>query len=271
MPGRFPKFPLQAGFFAIGLFAAVASPAAAQAQGLFEVIRGLFAGRGFLVPEEEPASGPYQAYCVRLCDGRFFPLPAGERRDRDREERNFFSRGYRGEERRPAARTAGDASADNLCKAMCPATPVKVFSGAGIENAVSGDGVQYVKLQNAFVYREKMIPECTCNGAGNAGLANLDPTTDPTLQPGDIVVTDNGPQVYRGGQRGQPASAAFVPVQEYRGLPERERRSLSEMRISRTPEPVAAQTGAPPAHPAPPGIAGTTSPAEDIMSRGFVP
>lgn len=223
-------------------------PEPAQAQGLFDTLRSIF-GRGFAMEDERP-EGPYQAYCVRLCDGRFFPLPAREARERERERgysrsRGFFMREYP-DERRPAALTSGEASPDNLCKAMCPATPVKVFSGTLIDNAVAADGMSYARLQNAFVYREKMIPECTCNGLENTGLTNLDPESDPTLQPGDIVVTAEGVKIYRGG-RGQ---ASLVPVNEARGMPESMRRNLSAIRITRTQEPVTASTGIPPGQPA---------------------
>jgi hypothetical protein len=236
-----------------------------QAQGLFDTLRGMF-GRGFALEEERP-EGPYQAYCVRLCDGRFFPLPASEARERERDRgysgynrsRGFFFREYP-DERRPTARTSGEASPDNLCKAMCPATPVKVFSGTLIDNAVAADGMSYARLQNAFVYREKMIPECTCNGQENTGLSNLDPESDPTLQPGDIVVTAEGVKIYRGG-RGQ---TALVPVNEYRGMPESMRRNLSAIRITRAAEPVTARAGIPPEKPAAtqiPAPANTTVPS----------
>lgn len=245
-------------------------PEPAQAQGLFDVIRGIFSGRGFAVPEDEPQNAPYQAYCVRLCDGRFFPLPASDARERERERgysrsRGFFLREYP-EERRPSARTTGEASADNLCKSMCPATPVKVFSGNGIDYAVASDGSPYTKLQNAFVYREKMIPECTCTGLENTGLENLDPENDPTLQPGDIVVTAQGVKIYRGG-RGQ---ASLVPVNEARGVPESMRRNLSAIQITRTPEPVAARDGIPPQS-GKPGAAIANPQPQGIMSQGFFP
>lgn len=235
-----------------------------QAQGLFDTIRGIF-GRGFAF-EEDRHEGPYQAYCVRLCDGRFFPLPASEARERERERgynrsRGFFFRDYP-DERRPSARTTGDASPDNLCKAMCPATPVKVFSGTLIDNAVAADGMSYARLQNAFVYREKMIPECTCNGMENTGLSNLDPASDPTLQPGDIVVTAEGVKIYRGGS----GQEALVPVNEYRGMPESMRRNLSAIRITRTPEPVTARAGIPPQQPA---ATRGSAPASPVPSLGI--
>jgi len=257
---------------AIGVLSAVvtAQPEPVRAQGLFETLFSVLGGRRSL-PEEDMGEGPYQAYCVRLCDGRFFPLPASSGKDRERERgRSFFFREYRDDRRPPPINISGQASPDNLCKAMCPATAVKIFSGTQIGNATAGDGTSYAKLQNAFVYREKMIPECSCNGVENTGVANLDAESDPTLRPGDIIVTADGPKVYRGvANNGQPTPASFVPVKEFRGMSERERKNLSEMRITRAQEPVTGRTSVSPSPAQAPNI--TVTPAEDIMSRGFAP
>ncbi len=223
--------------------AVTVQPVPAQAQNLFETLFNVLGGRRSLYPDEDKSTGVYQSYCVRLCDGRFFPLPAADReRDRFR-ERSFFFRDYRDrDDRRTAPVTTGQASPDNLCKAMCPATPVRVFTGAGIDNAVAADGTSYTRLQNAFVYREKMVDECSCNGIENIGITNIEAETDPTLQPGDIIVTEEGAKVYRGAQ-GRPTPASFVPVSEYRGMSPAMRKNLSEMRITRVPEPVTARAG----------------------------
>ncbi len=274
MPPRILRSPLKWAMFALGVFTAALTlaPEPVQAQGLFDTLRGLFGRGGFGGRMEDEQEGPYQAYCVRLCDGRFFPLPASDARERERgRERSFFFRDYR-DERKPTINTSGSASPENLCKAMCPATPVKVFSGTLIDNAVAGDGAVYSKLRNAFVYREKMIAECSCNGVDNTGVANLDAESDPTLQPGDIIVTPDGPKVYRGGNRGQPTPASFVPVKEYRGMSDSMRKNLSEMRITRVPEPVTARSSnVVPSAGSSPAANVERSPAEDIMNRGFVP
>ena len=51
------------------------------------------------------------------------------------------------------------------------------------------NGARYANLENAFVYREKIVPNCTCNGKDAFGLAKIDVASDPTLKPGDIVAT----------------------------------------------------------------------------------
>ena len=105
-------------------------------------------------------TGRSVAYCVRLCDGRYFPM------------------------QRPS-----NATAIQLCNALCPATKTAVFNGSQIDHAVASNGARYANLENAFVYRQKIVPGCTCNGKNEFGLAKIDVKSDPTLKPGDIVST----------------------------------------------------------------------------------
>ena len=51
---------------------------------------------------------------------------------------------------------------------------------------------RYAALPNAFVYRERLVGDCSCNGRTSYGLANLDAARDPTLRPGDIIATKDG-------------------------------------------------------------------------------
>jgi Protein of unknown function (DUF2865) len=100
------------------------------------------------------------AYCVRLCDGRHFPM-----------------------------QRHSNATSIQLCNAFCPAAKTQVFNGAQIDHAVASNGARYANLENAFVYREKIVSGCTCNGKDAFGLAKIDVANDPTLKPGDIVAT----------------------------------------------------------------------------------
>ena len=103
----------------------------------------------------------YTSYCVRLCDGRYFPM-----------HRN--------------------ASPERICEAMCPASETKIFSGGSISDATSADGRTYQKLASAFVYREQIVPDCTCNGRDSFGMAALKLEDDPTLQADDLISTHKG-------------------------------------------------------------------------------
>lgn len=105
-------------------------------------------------------TGQSVAYCVRLCDGRYFPM-----------------------------QRHANATSIQLCNAFCPAAKTQVFNGSQIDHAVASTGARYASLDNAFVYREKIVPGCTCNGKDTFGLAKIDAAHDPTLRPGDIVAS----------------------------------------------------------------------------------
>ncbi|MEA2877332.1 MAG: hypothetical protein QOF14_2528 [Hyphomicrobiales bacterium] len=111
-------------------------------------------------PSISGGTGRYVAYCVRLCDGRHFPM-----------------------------QRHGNATSIQLCNAFCPAAKTQVFNGSAIDHATASNGARYANLENAFVYREKIVPNCTCNGKDPFGLAKIDVKADPTLRPGDIVAT----------------------------------------------------------------------------------
>jgi hypothetical protein len=134
------------------------------------------------------ASGGASAYCVRLCDGRYFPLD------------------------RHAA-----ASPVELCSSFCPAAPTKVFFGSEIDGARARDGSRYAGLEHAFLYRKQIVPDCTCNGKTPTGLAAIDPAKDPTLRPGDLVARGKVLMSFRGTRgRGANETAAFTPVERSR-------------------------------------------------------
>jgi Protein of unknown function (DUF2865) len=111
-------------------------------------------------------TGRVVAYCVRLCDGRYFPL-----------------------ERHATAQPA------RLCSAFCPGSATKVFNGSVIEFATAADGGRYGDLKTAFLYRKKLVDNCTCNGRDAFGLAAIDIDSDPTLRTGDTVTTTDGTQL----------------------------------------------------------------------------
>jgi hypothetical protein len=143
--------------------------------------------------------GPSAAYCVRSCDGHYFPVQAH-----------------------------ANLSAADMCRAFCPAAQTRLYSGGGIDNAVASDGTRYADSPNAFVYRQKLVDNCTCNGRDAFGLANIDVATDPTLRPGDIVATKNGLTAFVGGRN---STAQFTPIQSYPGLPKTTRDKLADTRI----------------------------------------
>ncbi|MGY4476063.1 DUF2865 domain-containing protein [Bradyrhizobium sp. USDA 3364] len=170
---------------------------AAQAQDFFsQLFGGLMQGRPppmirmpfddgpRMVPRVERRSryDVGQAYCVRSCDGRYFPLAA-----------------------------TGNQSKAESCNSFCPASATEVVYGGNIDNAATEDGKPYSELANAFCYRDEIVSGCTCNGKDPVGLAAVKIEDDPTLRKGDIVAGKDGlMSVGRPDRRG--ASLNFTPA-----------------------------------------------------------
>lgn len=157
-----------------------------------------------------PAStGRHLSYCVRTCDGRFFPV-----------ERN------------------NGLTPLQACKSFCPASPTKVFAGASIDHAIASDGSRYGDLANAFLYRKKLVAGCTCNGRDAFGLVPLDVAADSTLRAGDIVATPDGLMAYRGRPNATRATS-FGPIDATTGLSPEQRRTVALTRVGPGPSTLA--------------------------------
>lgn len=136
-----------------------------------------------------------QAYCVRTCDGRYFPISSN-----------------------------GNQSRAASCNSFCPASETKVVYGSNIDGAVAEDGKSYSELPNAFRYRDELVAGCTCNGKSAAGLAEVKVEDDPTLRRGDIVASPEGLMVAVRGTDRRGASIEFSPAPDsirsrYRSAP----------------------------------------------------
>lgn len=189
---------------AIAVFAVVGGSHAVQAQDFFAALFGGFTGgRGGVAgstlpfandgqmndqnvdprPRPRRIVGAGQAFCVRTCDGRYFPLAAGD------------------SETRAAS-----------CNNFCPASETKVVYGSNIDQAATKEGKPYSELPNAFRYRNELVAGCTCNGKDQTGLAPVKIENDPTLRKGDIVAGADGLMVSRGGADKRGAALNFSPV-----------------------------------------------------------
>jgi hypothetical protein len=145
-------------------------------------------GGAIAAPQGDPRpraaySGGGQAYCVRTCDGRYFPIAASDRQSR-------------------AA----------SCNSFCPASDTKIVYGSGIDNAATETGKPYSELPNAFRYRNELVAGCTCNGKDQVGLAPVRIENDPTLRKGDIVAGSDGLVVAGRGADKRGASLNFAPA-----------------------------------------------------------
>ena len=148
------------------------------------------------------ASGSGPAFCVRSCDGKYFPL------------------------------TRSNTSPIQMCQAFCPASPTKVFYGSNIDGATSANGERYADSENAFAYRKALRADCTCNGRDAAGLAPVDLTLDASLRAGDVIATTDGLVAYSGIKVGNNQSPDFTPVASYPGLTAEVRARLGEMKVA---------------------------------------
>ena len=156
-------------------------------------------------PMATAGSGP--AFCVRSCDGKYFPLLA-----------------------------RGGTTPAQMCQAFCPASATKVFFGSSIDGASSAAGERYADSDNAFAYRKALRADCTCNGRDPAGLAPVDLALDTSLRPGDVLATSSGLVAYSGVRANQ--NAEFTPIASYPGLTTDVRARLGEMKVA----PVSAET-----------------------------
>jgi Tfp pilus assembly protein PilW len=126
-----------------------------------------------------------QAYCVRTCDGRYFPIS-----------------GSNGQSRAAS------------CNDFCPASETKVVYGSNIDHATTESGTPYSELPNAFRYRNELVAGCTCNGKDRSGLVPVKVENDPTLRKGDLVVGADGLMVAGRVADRRGASLNFSPASE---------------------------------------------------------
>jgi len=190
------------------LFGGITKPQQRQAPPLASFFADPFGTNPQPPPPPRPVyagSGP--AFCVRSCDGRYFPL------------------------------LRGSASPAQMCQAFCPASATKVYFGSSIDSASTSNGERYAESDNAFAFRKELRADCTCNGRTPAGLAPVDLALDSSLRPGDVIATTDGLVAYSGAKSGSGQSAEFKPVASYPGLTAEVRARLNEMKVA----PVAAE------------------------------
>lgn len=154
-------------------------------------------------PTPRPAAssaGP--AFCVRSCDGKYFPLMRGA------------------------------ATPAQMCQAFCPASPTKVFFGSSIEGARAATGERYADSENAFVYRKTLRADCTCNGRSPGGLVAVDLAMDGSLRSGDVLARTDGLVAYSGIRVGNDQAPDMTPVASFPGLTPEVRARLTDMKVA---------------------------------------
>lgn len=158
------------------------------------------------------------SYCVRSCDGYFFPIGTPE---------------------------SGDLSAhESACSRACPGAETSVFvaasGSAGIDDAVNRRGQRYQATQTAFNHRTQVDSACTCTGAPGRAR-NYSILNDFTLRPGDLVMSREGLKVFRDtevfpyrAQNFTKASGVKLSASERRWLDSSEAASMRGMQGAKT-------------------------------------
>lgn len=144
------------------------------------------------------------SYCVRSCDGFFFPIGTPE---------------------------SGDLSAhEAACERACPASETSVYvapSGSkGIEDAVNRRGQRYEALKTAFNHRSQLDNACSCNPVGTPRNYSL--MTDFTLRKGDLVMGSSGLRMFKGAERFPLRTADFTSTESAR-MSADERRTMQKI------------------------------------------
>lgn len=139
-----------------------------------------FAAEGDPLAQPARPAQSAAAYCVRTCDGRYFPISGSSNQSRA-----------------------------ESCKSFCPASETKVVFGAGIDNARMDNGKPYSEMPNAFRYRNELVAGCTCNGKDSGGLAQVNIKDDPTVRRGDLVANADGKMI--GAPRTTASAANYSP------------------------------------------------------------
>jgi hypothetical protein len=166
-----------AAFVAVASFGLALTPSA-HAEDFFSALFGGFRGRAapeirmpfqsddtprYDTPRQRASYGGGTAYCVRGCDGRYFPAQGND----------------------------AESKAQS-CKSFCPTSETSLVYGSNIDDAATDKGKSYSDLPNAFRFRNEIVAGCTCNGKDPVGLAQVKVDDDPTLRKGDIVAGADG-------------------------------------------------------------------------------
>ena len=119
-------------------------------------------------PGDQRARGGAQVICVRSCDGAYFPmtnLPDGRE------------------------------GADELCQALCPGAEAAAYSmphgDDALKHAATLKGSRaYAALPNAFKFRTRFTPNCSCKREGQSWAQSLVKAESMLVRhKGDIFVT----------------------------------------------------------------------------------
>jgi hypothetical protein len=162
--------------------------------------------------------GGLQSYCVRDCDGYFFPVGV-----------------YSG--------SADTAAHQRACSSLCPGARTTLFilrNGSDkIEDAVAARGGRsaYSRLTASLRRRGETgkSESCSCHSGAEESPASAI-LHDPTLRRGDVVMTTHGVEVFRGGGRFPYSARDFHPLRQTGDISPSLRRKLTALERASRPE-----------------------------------
>ena len=151
-----------------------------------------------------------QAFCVRLCDGYFFPLA-------------------------PAARGRGTQAAS--CAATCPGAQTAVYVGSRGSDKIADatalrDGRRYSALPTALAYTRLVNHACTCSGPAAPGTDLMAILHDMTLRRGDAVMTAGGFRIFGGPKEAVHTARDFHPLARSHDIDRRLRGTLRTLEVA---------------------------------------
>ena len=151
------------------------------------------------------------SYCVRTCDGYFFPVGNPD--------------------------TGSLGAHEAVCDRMCPAAETAVYvapaGSKGIEDAVDRKGARYESIRTAFNHRTQYDKACSCSGNGVGVGRNYSVMTDFTLRDGDYIMSREGIKVFRNKDQFPHRKDAFAKA-DLSKLGAAERKALESLEASST-------------------------------------
>jgi hypothetical protein len=153
------------------------------------------------VPLDEPATGlddgqssrgGAKAVCVRLADGGFFPVSYTAQRD-------------------------SLVDLEDLCRALCPNTEVRLFTytmSGNIEDAVGIGGESYASLPNALRYEKVYDPAASCKPPGQTwqqALAEAEQRLGSSGRSDILVTQEKSDELSRPRPELKPKAEARTP------------------------------------------------------------
>lgn len=153
-----------------------------------------------------------RAVCVRACDGFFFPAVT------------------------VSSRRGSRAS----CSSVCPDAEAKLFvipeGSENIADAKAEDGQLYTQFMAQLAALTEKPKACSCHIIADDATQTKALLNDPTLRPGDSVVTSEGVKVFEGSSYAPHSKESFLSLAETRDIPRSQRGALAAIdRAIKTP------------------------------------